>query len=246
MATTTMTKKRARNEKRKMKQKRNKTKKPAPKKPAPKKPASKKKEPPLMCCAGDLCQQQGSGGIIIGSNGHPCIACKKRMHGNVCSDGKSDDMIGMTCKKCAASAKTGRKGHQTKVKPKQSQPPPTPLSAAAAATVVIPVAAATQQTGADNNHSQESTSKYSVIRIPFYNPFTHSSIYPSLDFHIALPLLLSITTYIKHATNSMITMIVSGITFRFFSNYIAKRWIIRWSCGRLINTQIYSLCHGLI
>ena len=110
-------------------------------------------------------------------------------------------------------------------------------TAAAAATVVM---------AHDNNHSQESTSKYSVIRIPFYNPFTHSSIYPSLDFHIALPLLLSITTYIKHATNSMITVIVIGINFRFVSNNIAKRWIIRLSCGRLLNIQIYSLCHGLI
>ena len=110
-----------------MKQKRNKTKKPAPKKPAPKKPASKKKEPPLMCCAGDLCQQQGSGGIIIGSNGHPCVICKERMHGNICSDGKSDSMNGMTCKKCA-KPKTGRQGRKTRAKPKQSQPPPTPLA----------------------------------------------------------------------------------------------------------------------
>ena len=107
-----------------MKQKRNKT-----KKPAPKKPASKKKEPPLMCCAGDLCQQQGSGGIIIGSNGHPCVICKERMHSNICSDGKSDNMNGMTCKKCAASVQNnGRQGRKTRATPKQSQPSTTPLS----------------------------------------------------------------------------------------------------------------------
>ena len=145
----------------------------------------------------------------------------------------------------ATSTMAKKRARKEKRKSKQKRNKTVAAAAAAAAAIVV-VADATQQTGADNNHSQESTSKYSVIRIPFYNPFTHSSIYPSLNFHIALPLLLSITTYIKHATNWMITMIVNGINFRFFSNNTAKRWIIRLSCGRLINTQMYSLCHGLI
>ena len=95
-----------------------------------KKPASKKKRAPepakTMCCAGDLCQ---CGGIIFGSNGHPCVFCKERMHGGPCSDGTVEDPNGMTCKKCAKSkSQTGRKSRQTRAKPKQSQPTPTPLA----------------------------------------------------------------------------------------------------------------------
>ena len=90
------------------------------KKQAPKKPASKKKEPPLMCCAGDLCQ---CGGTIFGSNGHPCVICKERMHGGPCSNGMVEDPNGMTCKKCAKS-QTGRKSRQTR----RTAPSTTPLA----------------------------------------------------------------------------------------------------------------------
>ena len=90
-----------------------------------KKPASKKKQAPepaqTMCCAGDLCQ---CGGIIIGSNGHSCVVCKERMHGGICSDGKSDEMNGMTCKKCSKS-ETGRKGRR---QTRRTAPSTTPLS----------------------------------------------------------------------------------------------------------------------
>ena len=98
-------------------------KKQAPKKQAPKKQASKKKEPPLMCCAKDLCQQQGSGGIIIGK-GHPCIGCNGRMHGGPCSNGMVEDPNGMTCKKCA-KPQTGRKSRR---QTRQTAPSTTPLA----------------------------------------------------------------------------------------------------------------------
>jgi len=89
-----------------------------------KKPASKKKTAPepaqTKCCAGDLCQ---CGGIIIGSNGHPCVICKERMHGGPCSNGMVEDPNGMTCKKCAKS-QTGRKSRQTR----RTAPSTTPLA----------------------------------------------------------------------------------------------------------------------
>ena len=52
-----------------------------------------------LCCVRDLCKQQ-EGCIIIGK-GHKCVVCEGRMHGLRCSDEKVDDMVGMTCKKCA-------------------------------------------------------------------------------------------------------------------------------------------------
>ena len=74
-----------------------------------------------MCCAGDLCQ---CGGIIIGSNGHPCVICKERMHGGPCSNGMVEDPNGMTCKKCA-KPQTGRKGRR---QTRRTAPSTTPLS----------------------------------------------------------------------------------------------------------------------
>ena len=51
-----------------------------------------------LCCAGDLCKQQ-EGYIIIGE-GHQCAVCEGRMHDFLCSDGKVETMVGMTCKNC--------------------------------------------------------------------------------------------------------------------------------------------------
>ena len=52
----------------------------------------------ILCCAGDLCKQQ-EGSIIIGKS-HKCAMCEGHMHGFLCSDGKVQAMISMTCKKC--------------------------------------------------------------------------------------------------------------------------------------------------
>ena len=54
-----------------------------------------------LCCAGDFCEQQG-GRAIIGMS-YKCIACKGRFHGFPCSNEKTDDMNGMTCKQCDAN-----------------------------------------------------------------------------------------------------------------------------------------------
>ena len=51
-----------------------------------------------LCCTGDLCDQQ-QGYIVIGK-GHQGAVCEGRMHGFLCSDGKVEAMVGMTCKKC--------------------------------------------------------------------------------------------------------------------------------------------------
>ena len=45
------------------------------------------------------------------------------MHGFPCSDEKVQDMVGMTCKKCALSVQKGRTGRTAR-----GQTPPSPLS----------------------------------------------------------------------------------------------------------------------
>ena len=56
----------------------------------------------VLCCAGDFCKQQG-GQAIIGMS-HKCIGCDGRLHGYPCSNEKTDEMNGMTCKQCDADA----------------------------------------------------------------------------------------------------------------------------------------------
>ena len=52
----------------------------------------------ILCCAGDLCEQQ-EGSIIIGTS-HKCAVCEGRFHGFLCSNGNVQTMTGMMCKKC--------------------------------------------------------------------------------------------------------------------------------------------------
>ena len=92
-------------------------KKQAPKR-APKKPA------PLLCCAGDLCKQK-KGCIIIGK-GHKCAVCQGCMHGFPCSDEKVEDLVGMTCKKCALTGQKGQKGWTSRTA--RIRTPSSPLS----------------------------------------------------------------------------------------------------------------------
>ena len=54
----------------------------------------------VLCCARDFCEQQG-GRAIIGMS-HKCIECEGRFHGFPCSNEKTDEMNGMTCKQCDA------------------------------------------------------------------------------------------------------------------------------------------------
>ena len=56
----------------------------------------------VLCCAGDFCKQQG-GQAIIGMS-HKCIGCDGRLHGSPCSNEKTDELNGMTCKQCDVDA----------------------------------------------------------------------------------------------------------------------------------------------
>ena len=49
-----------------------------------------------LCCAGDLCTHE-FGQEIIGLS-HRCRSCNGRLHGFLCSNEKSDELIGMVCK----------------------------------------------------------------------------------------------------------------------------------------------------
>ena len=53
----------------------------------------------VLCCAGELCPHIL--GKTITGRSHPCLICKGRMHGNICSDGTVEDPNCMTCKMCA-------------------------------------------------------------------------------------------------------------------------------------------------
>ena len=53
----------------------------------------------VLCCAGELCPHIL--GKTITGRSHPCLICKGRMHGNICSDGTVEDPNRMTCKMCA-------------------------------------------------------------------------------------------------------------------------------------------------
>ena len=55
-----------------------------------------------LCCAGDLCTHE-FGQEIIGLS-HRCRSCNGRLHGFLCSNEKSDELIGMVCKQCEADA----------------------------------------------------------------------------------------------------------------------------------------------
>ena len=55
-----------------------------------------------LCCARDFCKKEG-GRAIIGVS-HRCRACNGRLHGFPCSNGKSDELIGMICKQYEAEA----------------------------------------------------------------------------------------------------------------------------------------------
>ena len=52
----------------------------------------------ILCCSGDLCEQEGGQAIIEMS--HKCIVCGGQFHGFPCSNGKVQEMNGMTCKQC--------------------------------------------------------------------------------------------------------------------------------------------------
>ena len=72
----------------------------SPKLPLKKNNKTSKHPAVVLCCAGELCQQIL--GKTITGRSHPCIICKGRMHGNICSDGTVEDPNRMTCKMCAS------------------------------------------------------------------------------------------------------------------------------------------------
>ena len=58
----------------------------------------------VLCCAGEHCLSNTK--VITDVGKHKCTVCKKDMHGNICSDQKSEDLAIMTCLACAAKEKT--------------------------------------------------------------------------------------------------------------------------------------------
>ena len=53
----------------------------------------------VLCCAGEHCQFHTK--VITDVGKHQCTVCKNDMHGNICSDKKSEDVAIMTCLTCA-------------------------------------------------------------------------------------------------------------------------------------------------